>query len=189
MTANCLAPGFFRLFYTSNGHNHVQTVGVDPTDSSMATWRTSGGSTNAFDAALDAYVALIAPFFHTTDVFTGAEVYSMPTCADAPVFKFAYDLNGGVNGTSSSADVDWTQCVLTYRTKAGGKFKLQLMETIIASDEKEALPTASAFIIALNTYLLGAGDVLYARDNSFPGFALNLVTKVNDKLRKKFLNP
>ncbi len=185
--ANCLAPGFFKLFYTSNDHPHVMTCGISPQNPTASIWNTAGGSTNAFDAALDAFVALLLPWFNTSDVFSGAEVYTQADCSAAPVFRFAYDLGGPLAGTSATADKPWSQAALTFRAGAGGKFRLQLMEQIVAVDEKLALPTASVFIQNLSNYIISTDNVLFARNNTFPVFPLNLTTKTNDKLRLKYI--
>jgi hypothetical protein len=165
------------------------TCGISPANPTASIWNTAGGSTNAFDAALDAFVALLKPWFHTSDELQGAEVFTQADCASAPIFRFAYDLGGPIAGTSSTADAEWSQASLTFKAGAGGRFRLQLMEQIVAVDEKVALPTGSAFIANLTNYILSVDNVLFARNNTFPVFPLNLVTKTNDKLRKKYLSP
>lgn len=185
--ANCLAPGFFRLFYNSNGHDHVLTAGIDPGNPTASIWNTRGGSTNAFDAALDDFVALLRPWFNASDSFSGAEVYTQADCDSAPVFQFAYDLGGPLAGTSGVADVPWSQASLTFKAAAGGKFRLQLMEQRVAVDENENLPTGSAFVDNLVDWIMSGDNVLFARNNTFPVLPLHLVTKTNDKLREKYL--
>jgi len=189
--ANCLAPGFIKLTYTANGHQHIQVVGIYPDNSTGSILRTAGGSTNAFDAAIDAFVAKFAALFDTSSHYDGAELYTQADCSSAPVLQFVYDLGGPVAGTGPGTAKQWQQNALTFKTSLGGRFKLQFMESSIsANDSKAALSSFSADGIAnLRDYVLGSSNVLYARDNSWPAFGLNRVTKTNDKLRKKFLNP
>jgi hypothetical protein len=190
MTVNCLAPGFIKLFYTSNSHPHVQTIGINPQNTTGSILTTKGGTTNAFDAAIDDIVALFKAMIKTTGSYTGAELYTQADCSSAPVFRFAYDLGGAQAGTASGATQVYQQLDMTYRTQLGGRFKLMFMEGAIeVNDVKQPVGVYSGAIAAINAYLASDDNVIYARDNSYSGFALNVVTKVNDALRKKYLNP
>lgn len=192
MTINCLAPGFIKLFYNSNGHEHTMTLNVSPANSTASILNTRSAGTQAFDAAIDAIVANFKGMFNVADHFTGAEVYTQADCTSLPVFRFAYDLGGPVAGTNAGADHQWQQCDLTFRSANGGKMKLRFLES--AEQENDLKLANSAYsagtaVRVVTDYLFFSGSVVTARDNSFPAFALNVVTKVNDTLRKTFLNP
>lgn len=191
MSTNCLAPGYIKLAYTSNGHAHTMTIPVKPSGSGVAMSVTEkSGVTEVWTTALEALLVLLAPFFHTTDSFDSAEIFLQADCASAPVFQDSYTPSGTTNGSNSAADTQWSQAVWTFRTQLGGRAKLTLLETSVALDAK--LPygsLSSGATKALFDYVTGSTGWLYARDNSYPNIGLNLVSKVNDVLRKKFLNP
>ena len=187
--ANCLAPGYLKLFYTSNGHDHVQTLPVKPASVSTGfALNKSGGGTITQVDFFAAWLDLIRPFFHTTDSFTGWEAFTQADCSHAPVFQ-----NDGTfsseNGSSGSADVQWTQADFTFKTALGGRFKITLLETTQAPDQKSALAGLTGSWGDLRDYLIGVDSAVWARDNQPPAIPLNFVTKTNDALRKKYLHP
>lgn len=190
MAINCLAPGFIKLTYTSNGHQHLQVVGISPQNTTGSILNNAGGSTVAFDAAIDVFVAKFAALFDTSSHYDGAELYTQADCDSAPILRFVYDLGGPVAGTGPGTAKPMQQNVLTFKTSLSGRFKLQFMESSIsANDQDTPLSAFSADgIAALRDYVLSSANVLFARDNSFPAFGLNRVTKTNDKLRKKALD-
>lgn len=191
MSLNCLAPGFIKLFYNSNGHNHTQVVCVSPANSTGSILNTRSAGTQAFDAAIDTIVANFKTMLKTTDEYFGSELYTQADCDSLPVFQFAYDLGGPVAGTATGTTVPWQQLAMTYRTTDGGKMRLIFLEGAVeVNDVKNPITDyATGGIKTVNDYLFFSGSVVTARDNSFPAFPLNVVTKVNDTLRKRFLNP
>src|SRR5664279_6541584 len=94
---NCLAPGFVRFHYTSNGHQHTMTIPVEPLSvTSNFNVRCKDGSNVSQSDALDALIAVVAPFFHTTDTFDGADWFTQADCASVPVWQNAFPLVGDV---------------------------------------------------------------------------------------------
>jgi hypothetical protein len=188
--ANCLAPGYIKLFYTSNGHTHVQTIPVKPASVAPNFDLTKkGGGTVDQNTAIVGLIAVMAPFFYTADSFTGWEAYTQADCAHAPVFQN----NGtivGVSGTNTHIDYPWVQMLMTFKSVGGGRARFQMMEGATAQDIKIDLAgTTDAALVALRDYITGASSWLTARDNTFINVPIRFITKLNDELRKKYLNP
>lgn len=186
--ANCLAPGYAKLDYQSNGHQHVMTLPVIPSGSggSIVFEKKGGGTTtplNAWDALAD----VLLPFFATGDSFNAITVFTQADCDSAPVFQYTSVLTGQ-NGTAGGSDVPWVQTVLTFRSQDGGRGKFQFMESNEPNNQHFALSSVSTGAVHdLAVYLTSNDSWIAARDNSFLASALNLTSKTNDELRKKFL--
>lgn len=187
--ANCLAPGYAKLAYHANGHDHVLTLPINPSGSGtgLSLIKKGGGTISRTDA-LTALLAVVVPLFHTTDSFSNVDWFLQADCDSAPVFQTSSTLVGIV-GTSSAADQAWVQALITFRTQGGGRGKFQLMEGIMPADRRGASPTFDGYtqIQDLAEYLVSADSWIYARDNTYLAAALNLTTKINDELRKKYL--
>ncbi len=190
MASNCLAPGYVKIFYSSNGHSHTQTLPVKPA-SVVSNFHllTKDGTNVAIADALEAYYAVWAGFFATGDTMDGFEQYTQANCASAPVFQGAGTLTGFI-GASGSADVQWGQADFTFKSAGGGRGLLKLLETPLPVDTKSALNSyVSGTIRDFVDYLIGDSSWILARDNTYLSRPINLVTKTNDALRKKFLAP
>ena len=124
-------------------------------------------------------------------MFSGIEYFSLADCVSAPVFQRAYDLDGGVAGTATSADQEWLQSVMTFKTTLGGRYKLQFMESIGVVDVKAPIAAlvGDPILGPIAARLIDDAGVIVAYDGGYPSFGLNYVTKTNDVLRKKFLAP
>lgn len=190
MASNCLAPAFAQISYTANGHPHVMRLGVINTNADVTEVNDKSGTSIDADTALTSLIDLIKGLYHTSDEFTRVDWFTQADCESAPVWKRTYDFGGGLAGESSAADVAWGQAVLTFKTSNGGRFKLQLMESIILPNQKVALDAVGAGTVTdIKEALLDDTDFVVGYDNGYPAAALNYVTKINDSLRRKYLNP
>lgn len=190
MTAHSLAPAFMRLFYTSGSTPHAMTLQVDfaspPVVGFEPTLTTKDGTGVSALLAVNAFTTVCKPFFRTTDVFTGVEIYSQPTPTDDPLFIWADDLI--VTGSSASPTIQNGQIVFTYGTGAGGLLKLYLMEPTIVPDQR--IPNRTSAVGgygAFTTYVLGPSSFIKGRDDAFAVRGIYITTKINDTLRKKQL--
>lgn len=193
MTVNSLYPYFARLKYSANAHTHWMTIplgaetgGIPAGESAdNYTFFAKNGTELDFAACMDDFVALLAPFFKTTDSFILAELWGMATPESDPIFYTAYEL--GVAGTSANPNVANSQAVMTFRTAAGGILKLYLMEGVNGANGKDDYPFAAAANQNLGAYMIGGTNIIRGRDGAFPISPLRYVSKTNDALRKKYL--
>lgn len=185
--ANCLAPGYIRIAYNSNSHDHHMTIPVLP-DSVAPNFnlQKKGGGTVSQATAINALIALMLPAFTAADSFTSWEAFTQANCASAPVFQ-----NGGsitAVGSSGGSTKEWVQTLLTFRSAAGGRGKLLWLEGVSANDTHAPLvPGGGTTLDAIADYVVSANSWLVARDNTFLNVMLNYTTKTNDTLRKKYL--
>ena len=186
--ANCLAPGYLRIAYNSNGHDHHMTIPVLP-DGAAPNFllQKKGGGTVVQATAISQLLTLLQPAFTASDHFTGWEAFTQADCDSAPVFQ-----NGGsisTVGTSGGATVPWVQTLLTFKSVGGGRGKLLWLEGVSANNQHAALvPAGGTTLDAVADYVIGSSSWLVARDNTFMNVMLNFTTKTNDTLRKKFLS-
>jgi hypothetical protein len=190
MAINCLAPGYIKLFYSSNAHDHVQTLPVKPASVAADFHVLTKDNTNiTIDAAIADFYVVWAPFFFTDDALTGFEQYTQADCASAPVFRGAGTLTG-FPGTSGGGATPWAQADFTFKSQGGGKGIFKLLEPNVAVDVKQALNTFTGDRVAdMRDWLISNAAWITARDNTYLSRPINYVTKTNDALRRKFLNP
>lgn len=187
MAINDLAPGFIKLFYNSNGHNHVDTIPIRPSGTPVP-----GTMPNVLDAGdnvvtalvgLTAYITAIKALYHTSASFVGYEVYTKAIGFD-PLFVFGDDLN--IAGTSAVAAVPDGEVVITFRTAQGGVAKFYAMEGSTATNVRTAARTGAAGIVGtLTTFFLGATNIRMGRDTAKIISGIYFTSKINDALRKK----
>lgn len=187
--ANCLAPGYCVIHYTSNGNPHKLTIPVQPSGSgdTIAFVEKAGAIVDA-QTEVDALLTLLAPVFHTADTFDSFEVFTQADCESAPVFQ-RIGTPTVTAGTGSSADVPWSQVVLTFKDAQGQRGKFQVMEANQPVDQKVAISALTGHFATIAAYLIGSTSWALSRNNHYLTTGLNFVTKTNDRLRKAFLNP
>lgn len=190
MTVWGIGPDWVRVHYTSNGHSHVMNIpylasgtvtpGTMPDcvknnasvvgiDTAMETFLTK---TKVFHADADSYDRCVA--LHQDDPF--ADVVQI------------IEWNPTAQPNSVSADVDYEQYVMTFRSVLGHHFRLYLMETTTALNLVVPYPyTGYADAIALHDFMVGADGFVRARDGGILLSSTRFVTKMNDALRKKFV--
>lgn len=191
MARNSLSPGFLRIKYTSNGHNHVMTLPVNPSTPAGAGTQLidSSAALQLWTSAVADIVLILKALLKTTDTISSAEIWTQATPTSVPIFQASTTV--GVNGTSAAATVPWSQLAFSFRTTAGGRAKFVVLEGVNAVDFKYAAPlySGNAAMQAVDTYLTGASSVVWGRDNHYIASGIQAVTKTNDALRKKYLNP
>lgn len=187
MAINDLAPGFIKLFYNSNGHNHVDTIPIrfsgTPIPGTMPNLLDAGDNVVTALVGLTAYITALKPLLHTSAAYTGYEVYSKAIGFD-PLFVFGDDLN--IPGTSAVAAVPDSEAVFTFRTAQGGVAKVYVMEGSSATNLRVAARTGAAGVVGtVTTFMLGSTNIRIGRDTAKIISGIYFTTKINDALRKK----
>jgi hypothetical protein len=187
MADTSLAPGYIRGTYTGTLFPHHFLIpiknsvafvpGVEPiflqkdlADISMS-------------AAVAGLLAKVKAFFPSSVKFGLVECHSVNE--DTGEDQFIYSLDAGVSGTSVATRVALSQAVFNYKTVIGGQFRLYLMESDIAVDQKFTPPFGAGRETDLSDYVTAADTWLYGRDNAYPFSTISLVSKTNDALRKQ----
>lgn len=187
--SNDLAPAFVKLYYQSNGHNHVATIPcvfsgtIVPGEKPLVIIKS--GSPIDVDVAITAYWAVQKAQLKATDSLLSYECYEKQPGED-PDFFFGDDLP--IVGTNGGTTLPFSQVSATFRTGLGGLLRLFLMECVTTINTKTALrTTAGGYAGALATYVLGNTSWIIGRDGATPITGLWVTTKYNDALRRKFL--
>lgn len=187
MPINSLYPGFVKLFYNSNGHEHVQTIPVQPYIGVGGGWwltRKDGTPGSVWTTQIVTYATLLRPYFHSSSAINRAELWTMASPTSDPVYRETHTI--ALAGTSATAPTPYLQRSVTYRAQLGGLYRWMLMETSEVMNA-ELYPPFSGTDLAMANYLTGGTSIVCARDGSFLVVPIRLLTKTNDQLRKKYL--
>jgi hypothetical protein len=187
MPSNSLSPGFVKLYYTSGGLEHVATLPVVPQeDPGLPGWEvlTYDGSYDEWEAAVTGYVTVIKPLFHTSTVFTYAELWEQPEPEDDPVFRAVAFLE--IAGTGA-ATVVGSMATFSLRSDQGGNAKIVLMSHNNTVNLRRLPPSwgGATAIEAVADYLVGTSNFIHARDGGRFIAATQYTTKTSDESRKR----
>lgn len=128
-------------------------------------------TTQALDAYVDDWVALIRPFFSNAggNSIDRAELWEYtPDSFDAS-FVSTYDI--ALAGTSVSSTSPSSQGIFTFRSQNGGIMKISLMETVIPAGPTDFPPLLDAARQDLANFVISLNNGFLARDDGWP-FAL-----------------
>lgn len=194
MALNFPGPWQVRIEYVVAGREHVQKLNCiinpgnegnvgDPFSAFIPTER-DGSETLTLDLQVDAWAALMAPLFNSTDgEIVRAELWKIaPDSFDGSYYS-AYAIN--VAGTSVNPTQDAAQSIITMRTQEGGIARFDFLDTVI--DQGPSLTfTASPQEIRDIILYLDSGDNLWvARDTSYPVAFIRFHPGQNERWFKK----
>lgn len=191
MARNSLAPGFLKIFYTAQGHAHIMVLPVNPVApaGNATNLLDSGGASQLWTAAVADIVLFLKGLLATTDTIDTAEIWTQASPTSVPIFQASMTV--GVAGTVSSTGTPYVQLRMSFRTSAGGRAVFQVMEPVFVPDTVSSAPLygGNTHLQAVLSYISGNSSVIWGRDNHYIASGIKAVTKVNDTLRKKYLNP
>jgi hypothetical protein len=187
MTVYSLYPGFIKIFYNSNSHDHEMVLPVDPflSGSDWLLNANAGATTPEWTEFVDDFVLVMKALFDTASDIVSAQLFTMATATADPIFRANYDI--GVVGTGGSAAIPFAQARFTYRTHLGGLLIVQLMEAIMPVNQRDTPPLAGATIIAFDDFIRADTFCGFGRDGGTPIALTSMETKVNDKLRQRYI--
>jgi len=188
MARNSLYPSFIKVNYTSNGHTHRAVLPVIATPSG-STWQLQknlgGGEYDPWTDGVDAFVLLFKALFHTADVISDAELYTLSSPTASPLFRETYAI--GAAGTQSGADTAYVMTTFTTRADTGGLSRLYAMETVMTANFHARHPTGFTPADALWEFVFSSAGMIFARNGGQPTAPVFCSVKTSDALRKKFL--
>jgi hypothetical protein len=188
MPRHSLFPNSITINYTSNGHSHKQVLPVGVVAGSAPGWTLPVRSGPAVDwrTAVEEYAALYADIFDTGATIDDAELYTYEATDGPAEFLALHPL--GIPGGAVAAPIDWAQVVFPFKAIGGTSLRLTAIETVLPVDVKESYAAiSSAPVCALLDYILSADDFIITRGGTFPLVSLGMTSKINDKLRKRYL--
>lgn len=194
MVLNYPGPYELRLHYTTATVEHVMahSVALDaPVNLAETFDNITGGSFDGTTVALDDYVEawllVLAPFFHGAGAsFNQVELWSYPPQSFDASFISSYvpvQQPASGNGTTFAS-----QMTFTFRTREGGIFKQVLLENTDASADVDAYATASAAEQDLFDFFVNETiSLAVGRDTSRPFMPIKVSKGQNERLfRKRF---
>lgn len=189
MPRHSLFPNSITINYTSNGHSHKQILPIGLAVPAGASWTIPQRDSGTIDwkDAVDAYAALLAPFFDSSASIDSADLFDYEA-TDAPaIFLDSYAI--GIAGSDGGSVKPYIQVVNPFKAPGGTALRLTLVETVIEEDVKNTYSSAADPFCDLYDFILGADDWIITRGGTYPTVSLGYVTKENDKLRKRYFNP
>lgn len=190
MTINSLSPGFLKIFYDSNAHDHQMTLPVKPNGTptpgvDMILDTIGGGTTPASTFAV-ALAEVLDPFFTSAASFNRYEAWSQPTPADDPIFIFGGEI--GEVGTGTGTPVTASEYVFTWRCTNGTLLKMYLLETIVNQNQRFSLPSLTTGPEHdLDVFIRSSASAVFSRGGGKPIVGINATSKMNDTLRRKYI--
>jgi hypothetical protein len=187
---NSLYPGFVKLKYQSNGHDHQMILPVKPFQDFTGNWTLEEKGVpagEAFENAMEDLSTALKPLFPTSATILFAELWTMDSPTADPQYRTTRELNDA--GTGSGAAVANSQAVITFRTTNGGIARIYIMEGRNAVNVEAYPPTFTGLtdFVAFSAYATGSGSPIYGRDGGELLTPIRALSKTNDALRKKFI--
>lgn len=192
MAIHSIGPYFVRLTYTAGGHGHTMafSVAAIPPHDTEVVWTVTkkSGDVSPLATCLNTLAVALAGFVHTDSGFNTYALYHMATPTGEPVWCDGGDLVGG-GGSGTPSDVLAGQFEITFRSTTGGKYRFQVMEGILHTPAvmSTTYMEANAPTSGLIALLTGEDGVVLARDGGYLAAALRGLTKINDKLRHRYI--
>lgn len=187
MTVHSLYPGFVKMFYTGNAHQHTQIIPANIQFSTLLDrWEIeqNSGTFLTFPDAMDVYTDVFADHLAGADGIGYAELYSVASEGADPLYVEGISLS--VSGHISTGAVPYSQGVIPFRTAAGGLYRFYAMEGGKAVGIVDRLPVGDAVAAATIGFLTGDDGWTRGRDGAKLVAATSYLTKTNDALRKRY---
>jgi len=186
-TDTSLAPGYIRFTYDGVLFPHHATIPVNydgtPTPGAEPDVILKDASTLGAEAALDAYLDVLVPHFHTSVNFGNAEAHAVDETTGVDTFLWTW--NAARVGSDSGPAIATGQAVLSLKSSIGTQVKLYLMESGSPANQRFLPPFAPGIIADLSDYAVSPSSMIYGRGNAYPLAPISFITKYNDKLRKQ----
>lgn len=188
MARHSLFPNSITIHYNSNGHDHLMVLPVGAVTGSAPGWLlpTQDSGTVDWRTAVDDFCTLLAAAFDSSSSFAYAELFTYEATNAPAEFLAAHTID--IAGSSISTAKDFVQTVFPFKGLGGLQLRLTLLESVIDADQ-HVPASATGFTPAddIIDFVLSTENWLLTRGGAFPAVSLGFTSKVNDKLRKRYL--
>ena len=186
--ANSLFPAYVRILYKSPYAPHVQTIPTRAFDQDAGTFGSfMNWNSVPVDAEtmIDALIAAEKEFYGVGTNFYAWEIWSYPDEDSAPLLLSSKNID--VDGTSAAgAENKATQATWSFRTLAGGSFKIVNLDVEVTDFEKVLSASLSGDETAFIAEVVSADNAWSGRDNARPGAFRQIAYTLNEKLRRNY---
>ena len=190
MNRHALKPYWVRMTYQSLGNRHVMQFSVG----GVLPWNTGtlpnvlqrGSDSQDLASAMIDFVSVLVGSFHSDFNVVDWQAYRQLGDDDAPVWTYA-GVPAVSTGTATTVNTPFMQTTFSFRTGAGGRFKIVLVEASDLTDIKHAYSNfgPGSASRALVDFILSDANFIQGRDGSYPIAFLSYETKTNNYLRRK----
>lgn len=188
MPRHSLFPNSVTINYTSNGHSHKQVLPVGVVAGSAPGWTlpTRDGGTVDWRLAVSGWANILAGLLDDTASVDSAELYTYEATGSPAELLAVEPLD--VPGDGPLGVSPWTQQVFPFKALGGTSTRITVIEGWQTPDSKASFAsTGDAQFCTLMEFILSDDDWIITRGGTFPFISLGWTSKINDKLRKKYL--
>lgn len=187
MPRHSLFPNSITIHYTTNGHNHNMTLPVGVVAGSAPAWTlpVRSGSPVDWRDAVDDLAALLAPLIVTASSIDYAELFTYEATDSPAEFLAAHTID--VPGTNVGSAVPFVQAVFPFKAIGGNSLRFTLLESVKAANVHIPYAGITDGFEVIPDFILSDDDWIITRGGTYPNVSLGLTSKVNDKLRKRYL--
>lgn len=194
MPRKSLAPAFIVLKYTTTvaatgvafNHEMVVPVNVQVWNGDTTQIVRKGGTSAVWSVEMVTFIQTFDDMYHTSSVWTSFELWRQDTATSDPVLVSTYAPVALV-GVSGGATIQASGVCYAFRSTEDSAYRLLLLESNQAPDQRKAYSTMSSTQKAPVDYLLGANSPVYARSNAYLSTFGLFTSKTYDVIRKKRL--
>lgn len=190
MTDNLPGPFFGRIKYISAAVPHDMQMSINSWGSvgiGFPFGKVGLRDLTGFDAdtAMNDLVDKLLPFWSAGTEFANWQIFSQPTADDLPIAVTGNQFTAKVGtGTPGSSLEEATFQTNSWRTNAGGLYKLCMIDQIMPSQAKVSVLPSSGILKDLSDYLTASTGWVVGRDGGFPSVFISATRTLNDKQRK-----
>jgi hypothetical protein len=143
----------------------------------------NGSAVDSLDQHVDALVAFLRPFYHTSVDFVSAELWEYAPGSFDSIFRSSYDIT--LSGTATFATVNHSQSILTMRSQLGGIGKVDLRGTFFGAAPASGYPTAIVPVDNLLAHMIAGTSIYVARDGGYFMSGLLWLPGINEQSFKR----
>lgn len=187
MARHSLFPNSITIHYTTNAHGHSMVLPVGVVAGSAPGWTlpVRVGSPVDWRAAVDAWADLIAPLIDTSSSIDYAELFTYEATGSPAEFLAAHTID--VAGTNVGTDIPFVQAVFPFKAAGNTSLRLTLLESLCGANVHVPYSSIPSGYSDLADFILSDDGWIITRGGDYPNVSLGLTSKVNDKLRKRYL--
>ena len=187
MPRHSLFPNSITIHYTSNGHNHNMSLPVGVVAGSAPGWTipVKVGSPIDWRTAVDDFAVLLEALYPTGASFDYAELFTYEATDSPAEFLAAHTIDLAADGGGSSAA--FVQAVFPFKAIGGNSLRLTLLESTAAANQHTPFASLASGYVEIAEFILSDDDWIITRGGTYPSVSLGMTSKVNDKLRKRYL--
>jgi hypothetical protein len=191
MPRKSLAPAFVVVNYTTTIGTvvfpHTMTIPVNVVAWSGATTQLvlKNATSVQWDTAITNMLNTIMALYHTSSVFPLWELWRQDTATSDPSLQATFA--SGMAGTSGGPTIQACGANFAFRSTEDSAYRLLLIESNQAVDQRKAYSALSATQKAPIDFLLGNTSPVYARSNAYLQTFGIFTSKAYDKVRDKRL--